>query len=82
MGKREKGTGRVEIPFLRAFCFSALRWAAAGFMARSLSFAILIGWVSDGTQRVRLVVQGRRCAMEREVDVLRWMHDHGKSIIS
>lgn len=35
------GGGKWCVPFLRAFCFSSLRWAAAGFRARSLSLAMV-----------------------------------------
>ena len=38
----------VKVPFLRAFCLSALRWAAAGLRARSLSLAIVRDDVLDG----------------------------------
>ena len=38
MGGRALGS----VPFLSAFCFSALRCAAAGLMARSLSLAMVV----------------------------------------
>ena len=71
----DKGEG-ASIPFFKAFCFSALRWAAAGFMARSLSFAIILDDLSVGNWRMRLI---GRCVMEREVDDLRGkMHEVGQ----
>jgi len=38
--KKRPGKRVLGAPFLSAFCFSALRWAAAGFRVRSLSLAM------------------------------------------
>ncbi len=52
MGEGEEvGGGGGGVPFLRAFCFSCLRWAAAGLRVRSLSLAILEGGLSGCGRR-------------------------------